>query len=153
MKYGQNRISGVFLTEFYLKLKVVAASGSGPGVLDGEYPAGHPEIALLHLARPVVKDLLSVELCTEAVAVSLELLALHVVGPAFAQHVLYAAHVGAQLSVDLLGPDDGARDRRGVAHVRHLAGLGRVVLHLELLVQCLNVVLNKGSRLKLQWNF
>ena len=58
MKYSQNRISGVFLTEFYLKLKVVAASGSGPGVLDGEYPAGHSEIALLHFTRPVVKDLL-----------------------------------------------------------------------------------------------
>ena len=46
-----------------------------------------------------------------------------------------------QLSVDLLGPDDGSGNGRQVAHRRHARGLAVRVLDLELGVQRLDVVL------------
>lgn len=52
--------------------------------LDGEDPARHAEVALLHLARPVVEHLLGVQLEPEAVPVRFQLLTLDVVLPAFA---------------------------------------------------------------------
>ena len=61
--------------------------------VDGEDAARHAEVALLHLARPVVEDLLRRQLHPEGVAVRLQLLPLHVVLPPLAQHVLHALHV------------------------------------------------------------
>ena len=47
-----------------------------------------------------------------------------------------------ELPVDLLGPDDGPRNGRQVAHRRHARGLAVRVLDLELGVQSLDVVLD-----------
>ena len=64
------------------------------------------------------------------------------VGPALAQDVLDPSHVGSQLPVDLLGPDDRAGHRRQIPDVRHLVGLGLEILDLEFLVQSLDVILD-----------
>ena len=49
----------------------------------------------------------------------------------------------------LLRPDDGAGDRRQVAHAAHAARLAVRILHLELLVQRLDVVLHALDQLRL----
>lgn len=84
----------------------------------------------LYLSRPVIKDILSVELESEGVSITLELLALHMALPALAQYILHAPHVGCQLPVNLLGPNDGARHGRQVPHCAHAATLALRVLHL-----------------------
>ena len=62
---------------------VSAAADASALRLDREYAPGNAQIALLHLASPVFKDFLRVQLQTEAVAVSLQLLTLYVVLPTF----------------------------------------------------------------------
>ncbi len=69
--------------------------------------------------------------------------------PALPEDVFHALHVCRQLPVDLLGPDDGAGDRRQVSHVAHLAGLALRILHLELVVQSLDVVFDALDELRL----
>jgi len=54
-----------------------------------------------YLLCPLSEELLDVQLQSEAVPVSLQLLSLHVVLPTLAQDVLHPPHVGVQLTVDL----------------------------------------------------
>ena len=56
---------------------------------------------------------------------------LALVGPPLPKHVLHPPHVGGELLVYLLGPDDGA------GHRGNLASLGLNVLLLKLLMQSL----------------
>ena len=82
--------------EVDLEPELAALARLGPLAVDGEDAARHAQVPLLHLPRPVVKDLLGGELHPEAVAVRLQLLTLDVVFPALAQHVLDPLHVGLQ---------------------------------------------------------
>lgn len=85
-----------------------------------------------YLPSPIIKDILSVELEPEGVPITLQLLALDVTLPALAQHILHSPHVRCQLPVNLLGPDDGTRDRRQVPHCAHAATLALRILDLEM---------------------
>ena len=64
--------------------RVAAAADARALRVDGEDAARHAQVALLHLARPILEDLLRVQLQPEAVAVRLQLLTLNVVLPSFA---------------------------------------------------------------------
>jgi hypothetical protein len=52
--------------------------------LNGEYTASDTQISGLHVPRPIIKDFLGVQLGSEAVAISLQLLTLNVVFPSLA---------------------------------------------------------------------
>ncbi|KAH9392991.1 hypothetical protein TYRP_006090 [Tyrophagus putrescentiae] len=119
------------------------------GILDGEDLPADIELALLHRARPLVKDRLRVQLQAEALRVALQLLPLDVVLPALAEDVLHALHVDAELALNLPRPDDGAADEGNVVDAAHAGALRLRVLHLELLVQRLDVVLHPLNQLRL----
>ena len=70
-----------------------------------------------HLVDPVVEERLRVELESEAVSISLQLLTIHIALPALAQHVLNAVHVRVQLPLYLPSPYDRA------CHWRQVPGL------------------------------
>ena len=59
------------------------------------------QLSGLHLLLPVVKQLLCVELLSEGVPILLELLSLHMVLPALAQHRFNPLEVGLQLTINL----------------------------------------------------
>lgn len=54
-----------------------------------------------NLLNPVFKQLVSAELQTEALAISLQLGTLNVLLPALAQNVFHAAHICVQLALNL----------------------------------------------------
>ena len=67
----------------------------------------------------------------------------------FSQDVLDPPHVGGQLPVDLLDPDDGPGHGRDVPHPAHPERLALGILNLELLVKSFNIVLDPLDQLSL----
>lgn len=101
------------------------------------------------VVEPGLVDRPRVELAAERLAFALELLALGIELPAFAEDVLDSLHVGEELAFDLLRPDDGAGDGRVVAELRHVVGLRVLVRLLELVVKEANVLLDRVDELRL----
>lgn len=104
---------------------------------------------ITYFSSPVVEYLLGIKFGSEAVAILFQLQSFHMILPTFSQNIFHSLHVCSQLTVDLLGPDDGARHWRQVSDVAHLAGLALRVLHFELVVQGLDVIFHALDELRL----
>lgn len=102
-----------------------------------------------YFSSPVIKYLLGVKFGSEAIAILFQLQSFHMILPTFSQNIFHSLHVCSQLTVDLLGPDDGARHWWQVSDVAHLAGLALRVLHFELVVQGLDVIFHALDELRL----
>ena len=113
-------------------LQSVNGSLASPYVIHGEDPARILQILLAHLARPLGKQKIRVQLLAEAVALLLQFLAIHVSLPTLSQNGLNSPHIRLQLPLDLLGPDHGSRHGRNVPDLAHAVALALDVLGLSL---------------------
>ena len=95
-----------FREKVNLELEIVTPSCPCPGVLYGKNPPAYSKIPLLNLSRPVIKDLLSVQFCSERISICFQLLAFNMISPAFPEDILNPPHVSCELPVGLLGPYD-----------------------------------------------
>ncbi len=76
-------------------------------------------------------------------------MAFDVILPSSAEDIFDAFHVGGQLPIDLLGPDDGASNWGNVTNTGHSISLAVYILDLEFLVQGFDVVLDSLNQLGL----
>lgn len=102
-----------------------------------------------YFASPVIKYFLGVEFSPEAIAILFQLQPFHVVLPTFTQNILHSLHVRCQLTVNLLGPDDGTGHGRQVSDMAHLAGLALWILHFKLVMQRFDVIFHALDELRL----
>lgn len=86
--------------------------------------------SLTNLSGPVIKDFLGVQLEPERITITLQFLSLNMTLPALSQDIFNTPHICCQLSVNLLGPDNGTRHWRQITYMTHTTALALRVLHL-----------------------
>lgn len=101
------------------------------------------------ITDPRIEDWLRVQLFAESLALGLQLFAISIHLPSFAENVFDPLHVGIELFLYLPGPDDGAGDWWQISKLRHVERIRMAITLREFPMKPLYVLLDRVDETRL----